>query len=173
MAIVKSHNGFINLYSEVGKGTKFKVYFPANATKEATTEQSIEQTKLPRGKGELILVVDDEEPIREVARRSLERFGYRVITASHGAEALSVYVRQQNEIAVVVTDMAMPIMDGPALIIALKSINPEVRIIGSSGLNSNGGVAKAIGAGVHHFIPKPYTAEAMLNTLDQFLRGKP
>jgi PAS domain S-box-containing protein len=169
MAIVKSHRGFINLDTEVGKGTKFKVYFPADASSEPSTQQPTDQTKLPKGNGELILVVDDEEAIRDIARRSLERFGYRVVTASNGAEAISVYVTNQNDVSAVVTDMAMPIMDGPALIIALKSINPEVRIIASSGLTSNGGVAKAIGAGVHHFIPKPYTAEAILNALDQLL----
>ncbi|MGN6386285.1 MAG: response regulator, partial [Verrucomicrobiota bacterium] len=125
------------------------------------------------GNSELVLLVDDEEAIREVARRSLERFGYRVVTASHGAEALSEYFRRQSEIAGVITDMAMPIIDGPALIVALKSINPEVRIIGSSGLTSNDGVAKAVGAGVQHFIPKPYTAEAMLNTLYLVLQGQP
>ena len=65
--------------------------------------------------------------------------------------------------------MAMPIMDGPALIIALKALNPQVKIIASSGLNSNGGVAKAVGAGVQHFVPKPYTAEALLVTLRDIL----
>ncbi len=173
-AIVKSHGGFINCYSEVGKGTKFKVYFPADATHDASAERGVVDPKLPFGRGELLLLVDDEQSIRDVARRSLERFGYKVLTASNGAEALAVYVRRQPEIAVVITDMAMPIMDGPALIIALKSINPQVRIIGSSGLASNDGVTKSLGAGVQHFIPKPYTAEAMLNTLDQLLRpGSP
>ena len=169
MAIVKSHSGFINHYSEVGKGTKFKVYFPANASKEASEEQSIEQTRLPRGKGELILVVDDEESIRNVAKSTLERFGYSVMVAAHGAEAIVIYLQNQSAIAVILTDMAMPIMDGPALIIALKSINPKVRIIGSSGLSSNGGNAKAVGAGVEHFIPKPYTAETMLKSIRAIL----
>lgn len=173
LAIVKSHEGFINVQSDRGKGAKFKVFLPAEVTKDASEEQVPHPPKLPLGNNELVLLVDDEEAIREVARRSLERFGYRVVTASHGAEALSEYVRRQSEIAVVITDMAMPIMDGPALIVALKSINPEVRIIGSSGLTSNDGVTKAVGAGVQHFIPKPYTAGAMLNTLYLVLQGQP
>jgi len=165
MAIVKSHGGFINHYSEVGKGTKFKVYFPADASKEGSVERFIKQTRLARGKGELILVVDDEENIRNVAKSTLERFGYSVVVAAHGAEAIAIYAQNQSAVAVVLTDMAMPIMDGPTLIIALKSINPKVRIIGSSGLSSNAGKAKSFGAGVVRFISKPYTAEAMLKSI--------
>ena len=93
------------------------------------------------------------------------------ISGQAKAEALVAYAQHQKEIALVLTDMAMPIMDGPALIIALKSMNPEVRIIGSSGLTSNEGVAKAVGAGVEHFVPKPYTAEKFLKTLAEVLRA--
>ena len=103
------------------------------------------------------------------SRSTLERFGYAVMVASHGAEAIAIYAQHQSAIAVVLTDMAMPIMDGPTMIIALKSINPQVRIIGSSGLSANGGGAKAVGAGVVHFIPKPYTAEAMLKSIRAIL----
>jgi PAS domain S-box-containing protein len=169
MAIVKSHGGFINLYSEIGKGSTFKVYLPANTTPQAAETTAIGQTQLPRGNGELILLVDDEEPIRRVAQKTLERFGYHVLLAANGAEAISLYAQQRKKIAVVLTDMAMPIMDGPATIIALKAMNPDVKIIGSSGLAANGGVAKAMDAGVKHFIPKPYTAETMLNTIAKVL----
>ncbi len=172
LGIVKSHGGFIHLYSELGKGTKFKVYFPANTTQSASDQVAIEQTQLPRGHGELILVVDDEEAIRKIAKSTLERFGYHVLLACHGAEAVSLYAQQSKKIAAVLTDMAMPIMDGPALIIALKSMNPEVKIIGSSGLSANGGVAKAVGAGVKYFVPKPYTAETLLKTIHQTINEK-
>ena len=117
----------------------------------------------------MVLVVDDEEAIRKVIHSTLERFGYRVILAANGAEAVSKYALQQTDIAVVLTDMAMPIMDGPALIATLKLLNPQVKIIASSGLASNAGVAKAVNAGVQHFVPKPYTAEAMLKTLHEVL----
>jgi PAS domain S-box-containing protein len=169
LAIVKSHGGFINLYSEAGRGTIFKIYLPANTTMTEAEGASEDRAQFPRGRDELILVVDDEEGIRKVAQKTLERFGYRVITARHGADALSIYAQMQHKIEVVMTDMAMPIMDGPSLIIALKTLNPNVKIIASSGLNSNGGVAKAIGAGVEHFIPKPYTAELLLKTLEKIL----
>lgn len=89
--------------------------------------------------------------------------------ASNGAEAVGLYAAHRHTIALVLTDMAMPIMDGPALIIALKAVDPDVLIVGSSGLRSHGGAAKAVGAGVKWFVAKPYTAEAILNTLHDAL----
>jgi PAS domain S-box-containing protein len=171
LAIVKSHGGFINYHSTPGKGTVFKVYFPANTTLDDEDDAEIEQSKLPRGHDELVLVVDDEEPIRNLAQKVLTRFGYRVLLAADGAEAVSLYAPRQKEIDVVITDMAMPIMDGPATIVALKAINSEVRIVSSTGLASDGGMAMAKNAGIQHFIPKPYTAETMLNTLHEVLHG--
>jgi PAS domain S-box-containing protein len=167
--IIRDHGGFINLYSEPGKGTKFKVYLPASVGADEAERVAVGQTDLPRGHGELIMVVDDEEGIREVAQKVLERYGYRVILANNGAEGVSLYVLNRLEIAVVLTDMSMPIMDGPAMIVALKSINPGVHIIASSGLAMNESVTKALGAGVEHFVPKPYTAEILLKTIDQVL----
>jgi CheY-like chemotaxis protein len=169
LAIVKSHHGFINVYSELNKGTKFKIYFPADTTAAAAENVAVEQTGLPRGNNELVLVVDDEEALRVIVQGALERFGYRVLLAKNGAEAVALYAQNRSDIAVVLTDMAMPVLDGPATIVALKSINPEIKIIGTSGLTANGDIAKAVGAGVHHFVPKPYTAETMLRVLQQVL----
>jgi PAS domain S-box-containing protein len=171
LAIVKSHGGFINFNSAPGKGTTFKVYFPANTTLVDAENAVTEQSKLPRGHDELVLVVDDEEPIRNLAQKVLTRFGYRVLLAADGAEAVSLYAPRQNEIDVVITDMAMPIMDGPATIVALKAINSKVRIVSSTGLASDGGLAMAKNAGIQHFIPKPYTTETILNTLHEVLHG--
>jgi PAS domain S-box-containing protein len=165
LTIVKGHGGFINVYSELGKGTKFHVYLPANNALVGAENTVITNTGIPRGNGELILVIEDEEAIRMVTKRTLEQFGYRVLTAANGAEAISRYVQMHEAIAVVLTDMAMPIMDGPATIVALKSINPQVKIVGSSGLSSDALVDKAISSGVRHFVPKPYTAESLLSLL--------
>ncbi|MGO8837621.1 MAG: PAS domain S-box protein [Limisphaerales bacterium] len=170
LAIVKSHDGFINCYSERGKGAIFKIYFPASPAPGTTDRAAVEQSKLPRGCNELVLVVDDEEPILNLAQNLLKRFGYRVLLAANGVEAISLYAHRQKEIDVVITDMVMPVMDGPATVVALKAINPKIKIIGSSGLASEDGMAKAKDAGLRHFIPKPYTAETMLKTLHEVLR---
>jgi CheY-like chemotaxis protein len=91
--------------------------------------------------------------------------------ASDGVEAASIYANRKHEIAVVLTDMMMPLMDGPTTIHVLLRMNPQVRIIAASGLNANGMVAKAHSAGVKHFIPKPYTAETLLKTLRDALEA--
>lgn len=168
--IVKSHGGFINLQSEIDKGTKFKVYLPATASK-AAEDAVAAHPQLSRGNGEMILVVDDEDAIRQVTSETLEHFGYRTLLAKHGAEGVALYAQHRQEIALVLTDMVMPIMDGPMLIVALKAINPQIIVIGSSGRGSKDGVAKALAAGVRHFIPKPYTADAMLDILHKALHG--
>jgi CheY-like chemotaxis protein len=93
------------------------------------------------------------------------------LTATDGANAVAVYAKHENEIAVVLTDMMMPIMDGPATIHALRRVNPAVKIIAASGLNANGDVAKASGGrdGVRHFLMKPYTAGSLLKTMRAIL----
>jgi DNA-binding NtrC family response regulator len=127
------------------------------------------QTDLPVGNDELILVVDDEESIREITRGTLETFGYRVMTASDGTEALAIYADRKNEIAVVLTDMIMPFMDGPATIRALQRMNPEVKIIAASGLGTGQRAGEGTLEGVSVFLNKPYTAEKLLKTLAHVL----
>jgi PAS domain S-box-containing protein len=170
LAIVASHNGFIVCKSEEGKGTAFNVYFPADRA-SVELEQSTEvNSHMPQGRNELILVVDDEDPILNLAQKLLTRSGYRVLLAGNGVEAVSLYTRRRSEIDLVLTDMVMPLMDGPATINALKSFNPNIKIIGSSGMVSENGLAKAKEAGILHFIPKPYTAETLLGTIREVLQ---
>jgi hypothetical protein len=171
LSIIKDHLGHIHLYSELNKGSIFKVYLPAapGALPDASTEHSV----LPRGHGEWILIVDDEASILSITQQTLETFGYRVLKAANGADAIALYAQHRRDVALVMTDMLMPIMDGPATIHALMQINPRVKIIGASGLHANGHVAKAAGAGVRHFLPKPYTAATMLRLIDEVLRGEP
>ncbi|MGV3661923.1 MAG: PAS domain S-box protein [Prosthecobacter sp.] len=170
MAIVKSHGGFVRVYSEVGVGTKFRVHLPAHAGVQEERPVSNVEPELPRGCGELMLVVDDESAIRHVAQQTLEAFGYRVLMAADGAEAAALYAAHKHEISGVLTDMMMPVLDGPATIQVLMRMNPQVRVIAASGLNANGMVAKAASAGVRHFISKPYTADILLKTVRELLK---
>jgi two-component system cell cycle sensor histidine kinase/response regulator CckA len=169
LTIVKSHGGFINVYSELHKGSQFALYLPALDT-PGTVESSALQTDLPLGNGELILVVDDEESIREITRGTLETFGYTVVTASDGTEALALYADKKNDIALVLTDMVMPFMDGPATIRALQRMNPRVRIIAASGLGAGQRAGEGVLEGVSVFLSKPYTAEKLLKSLAQVLK---
>lgn len=168
MTIVKSHGGFINVYSELHKGSQFTLYLPA-LERPGTVEAAGLQTDLPLGHGELILVVDDEESIREITRSTLETFGYSVLTAADGTEALALYADKKNEIAAVLTDMVMPFMDGPATIRALQRMNSRVRIIAASGLGAGQRAGEGALEGVSVFLTKPYTAEKLLKTLARVL----
>ena len=167
-AIVKGHEGFINVYSEVGKGTEFRIYIPAATTPET---KSVEggQPAVPVGHGELILVVDDELPILEVARKTLEENGYKVLIASDGAEGLAQYAEHRKEVDAVLIDMVMPYLDGAATIRALRKLNPDVKIIASSGLAANDKLFEDADVGVRTFLSKPYSAEKLLRALSEIL----
>jgi two-component system cell cycle sensor histidine kinase/response regulator CckA len=163
LGIIKNHGGFVNVYSEVGKGTQFQVYLPSSAKVEI--EPPCLELKLIRGNGELILVVDDEAAIREITKSTLETYNYRVLTASDGVEGVAIYAQHQQEISVVLLDMMMPWMDGAIAIRTLQKINPHVKIIAMSGLLSNQNIAESAGTGVKGFLSKPCTARELLQAI--------
>jgi CheY-like chemotaxis protein len=121
--------------------------------------------ELQQAHGELVLVIDDEAAIRQVIRRTLEAFGYRVVTAEGGTEALSIYVQRQAEIGAVITDMMMPAMSGVATINALLQVNASARIIVLTGLATEAQKEAAMAAGASEFLAKPFSIERLIETL--------
>jgi CheY-like chemotaxis protein len=168
--IVKGHQGFLRVDSRVGEGSQFKVYLPALAPQQSCKSLP-PLVPLPRGNGELLLIVDDEEAVRRVAHRMLEQHGYRVMTASDGAEGLMVFSRQRREVRVVITDMIMPVVDGSALIRALRRLSPNLPIIAMSGLpapedrSSNGSMD------ADAFLHKPFSTEEIVRTVHRLVDG--
>lgn len=170
-SIVKSHGGFVTVYSELNKGTSFKVYIPA-AEQETQSKEAGPEEGIPMGEGETILVVDDEVSLRDITRQILESYGYKVQTSADGTEAIVKFVEMKKDIRLVITDMMMPYMDGAATIRAIRKIDPEARFIATSGLTASEHEKEAKGLKVQAFLAKPYTAEKLLHTLREVLDQK-
>ena len=117
--------------------------------------------------------MDDEEPIRELTREILERNGYTALTAVDGTEALALVAKWSGKIAVVLTDVSMPVMDGVALVRVLRKIEPGVKVIAASGRGSGGKVTELKRLGIHTFLTKPYTAENLMKVLHELLASNP
>jgi PAS domain S-box-containing protein len=166
--IIKVHGGAIEVESEVGRGTCFKIYLPAIHSKEAPS--SAPPANLFDGKGQLVLVVDDESAIREIVQAALENDNYRVMLASDGIEAIDIYAQNHRSIGIVIVDMMMPNLDTPSIVLALKQINPQVQIVVMSGSDLN---LKSIVdvQQVSAFLTKPFTTADILQTLANIQSG--
>ncbi len=171
MAIVKSYGGLVTVDSTVGRGTEFKVFIPAtNVEGEHPKEEKTSQ--IPSGRGESILVVDDELSIREMTKETLEAYGYKVQMARDGVEALALIEKDRRLFRLVLTDMMMPNMDGGSLIRTLHRLTPEIKIIAVSGLTDPETLDKIKTSRVEAFLPKPIQAENLLRILDAILHAE-
>ena len=171
MAIVQTHQGFIELSSEPGRGTVFSVYLPAAGTEDT----GFVRMGLPvaeMGRGETVLLVEDEAALLEITREMLEAFNYRVLTAGDGAEALALYEQRAGEIDVVVTDMMMPVMDGAVLVQELRRIQPQVKVVCVSGLGSRARSSEVAQLNPHAFLTKPYSTDKLLAALHEVIAAR-
>jgi CheY-like chemotaxis protein len=176
LGIVKSHGATIALRSQMGRGTTFSVTIPAAGAPHAGME-SAQPAPAPRpGEGQLILIVDDEENVRQAASAVLELNGYRTLLAADGTQAVAVYAQNAGAISAVISDITMPYLDGVALVRALQRMQPDLPIITSSGQIENIRMAELKALGLELILRKPYSAELLLRTLEAALdarRGAP
>ena len=170
MRIVKTFKGIIEVDSKVGQGTRFDIYFPAiKPARPEDAEEDASEGAVVEGKGEMILIADDEEPIREVAKMTLERHGYNVTTASNGADAITAYCQASKKVNVIVMDIMMPNMDGISAINVIRRIDPTSRILVSSGSLRSRTELDATGVKVEGFLRKPYTGAQLLEAVNRVI----
>ena len=167
--VVKNHGGSVTVYSEMGEGSAFRVYLPAGGEAASHPEAEVDT---PRGRNELILVVDDEEAIRSFAKEVLETHGYRVLAAADGAEAIEIFRENNGSIGLVILDMVMPNMGGRETFLKLREMNPDVNALLSTGYSQNGKAQEIMSSGVKGFIQKPYQVNALLSKVRSVLDAK-
>jgi CheY-like chemotaxis protein len=168
IGIVKDHDGFIDVQSTVGKGTCFRVFLPATVG-EVEAPSLGDSRALPSANSELILAIDDELAIREITKLTLEAYGYRVLLANDGSEAVSICAEHKGRIKLVITDTMMPVLNGPATVRALKRIDPSLKFIAVSGLTEGDRTGNPIYDQDITFLQKPYTTQKLVAAVSAVL----
>ena len=165
--IVKQHNGHITVYSEVGKGTTFRVYLPAI---EGEVETDVETTGIMPAFGtETVLLVDDEDFVRELGARILTKHGYTVLQAVNGREALDLFKKERSRISLVILDLIMPEMGGTECLKELLKIDPQVKVLVASGYSADASVKETIQMGAKGFVTKPFRVKELLRDVRRIL----
>jgi nitrogen-specific signal transduction histidine kinase/ActR/RegA family two-component response regulator len=172
IGILRSHRAAIKVYSEVGRGSTFRVLFPAVDGSPDAIRAAGAPTVVWRGSG-TILVVDDDEAVRNVAKRILERAGFRVLVAVDGIDGLAVFREHTSEIGVVLLDVTMPRMGGEETFRQLRQLAPEVRVVLSSGYSAQEATSHFAGKGLAGFVEKPFTPQELLERVRAVLEAPP
>jgi CheY-like chemotaxis protein len=172
LGIISAHKGALQLFSQPGKGTTFKIYLPINNGIDSMEDESNDQKPAEPWQGSgTVLLVEDEEAIISVAQSMLELLGFNVIGACNGKEALELYHRKSGEIGIVITDIGMPIMDGYSLIRELKTLNPQLTTIVSSGFGDTVVASKIPKGDIPELISKPYNLEQLREVLKKVVES--
>lgn len=166
-SIVKQHGGHITCQSKPNIGTTFNIYFPAIRDDRKTQEQKVDRPII--GGTETILLVDDEEAIRDLITKLLRRFGYDVITASDGKEALDIYQDKGSSISLVLLDLNMPVMDGGQCLSEILKVNPAAKVLLASGYSTIGSTKNFTSEGAKGFVTKPFDTSHLLNKIREVL----
>ncbi|WP_321394124.1 PAS domain S-box protein [uncultured Desulfuromusa sp.] len=168
LGIIRGHKGAIKIYTEVGKGSTLKVLFPASTL--AATKQKIEPESAPLNDHGLVLLIDDEEAVLTISQQMLHEFGFEVVTARDGIEALEVFKQQHQDIRFVLMDLTMPNMDGEEAFREFRRIDPQVKVIICSGYNEQEVSQKFVGKGLAGFLKKPYLLSELQKTIQKLLQ---
>jgi CheY-like chemotaxis protein len=161
--IVEQHNSHVTCESQIGRGTTFRIYFPAIESDEQP--EDVAEHPPPLGRKETILLVDDEDLVRDLGQRILERSGYRVFTAANGKEALALYKKEQPNISLVILDLIMPEISGRQCLQEMQKLNPSVRVLVATGFSPDSLTQKELEKATKGLVAKPYDMRQLLQSV--------